>query len=143
MLENFYNPKFIKLDKNPKVRERKSGLEIEKQNLLGTKLKKESYMMKLYEDKLDGAITQKQFEMYNNKFSEELKFINSRIKSVNQALDCIKQHGIKHDSAEEILRKYKKISKLTRGIVDEFIEAVYVGTNDKSGRRVIDIKWKF
>ena len=143
LLENFYNPKFIKLDKNPKVRERKSGLEIEKQNLLGTKLKKESYMVKLYEDKLDGSITQKQFEMYNNKFSEELEFINSRIKSVNQELDCIKGQRVSYSSAGDILQKYKKISKLTRDIVDEFIEAVYVGKYDKSGRRAIDIKWKF
>ena len=43
---------------------------------------------------------------------------------------------------ESILKKYKHIKKLTRIIVDEFIEKIYVGAlNKETNTREIKIEW--
>lgn len=141
LLQNFYNPKFIKIDKNSNMDIKKSRLEIEKQKLLNIKNKKESYMLKLYEDKLEGHITEEQFKIYNSKFSDELHLTNHRIENINKEISNCNYNT--YNDFENVIKGYKKISKLTREIVDEFIEAIYVGTTDKNNERLIDIKWKF
>ena len=46
--------------------------------------------------------------------------------------------------ADEILKKYKKINKLNKIIIDEFIDKIYIGTYDKEIKtRDIEIEWNF
>jgi len=143
LLENFYNPKLIKIDKRSNLDDKKIGLETEKQELLATKSKKESYMVKIYEDRLEGIITEEQFKMYNSKFSQELESVNYRLETINNELKALGEKDNVNKNFEKVLKKYKKISELSREVVDEFIEAIYVGKADENGQRVIDIQWKF
>lgn len=139
LLQDFYNPNLIRIDKNININ--KSKLEIEKQELLSIKHKKESHIFKLYEDKLNQHITEKQFEMYNSKFLEDLDLINYRIENINNEINAYSHD--KYNNLENIVKEHKTISKLTREIIDEFIEEIYVGKISKSNERFIDIKWKF
>ena len=45
---------------------------------------------------------------------------------------------------EKIFNKYKKINKLNRIIIDEFIDKIYIGKiNNETNTRDIKIKWNF
>ena len=143
LLENYYNPKLIKVEKNSKSVSERERLETEKSDLLASKAKKESYMVKLYEDRLERVITDEQFKMYNNKFLKDLETFNNRIEYINKTLNSLGKKDDDNKKTESILKKYRKISELNRTIVDEFIEAIYVGKVNDNGQRVVDIKWKF
>ena len=82
-------------------------------------------------------------ELFTNYGNEKIdrQFLLNFWKSVVTELEKQKED---RKQADEILKKYKKINKLNKIIIDEFIDKIYIGTYDKETKtRDIEIEWNF
>ncbi|MFR5756083.1 MAG: recombinase family protein [Lachnospiraceae bacterium] len=139
------NEKYQKLNtKNNKneIQEKMKTLEKEKQDLERTQSKKNSYLKKLYEDRIDGFITDDQYRAFCKEYDEELKELQSRIDLLNDEITSLNQKHNDMIDRDKIFSKYKQIKKLDKNILDDFIERIYIGAVDKeTNEREINIVW--
>ncbi|MDD2208518.1 MAG: recombinase family protein [Bacilli bacterium] len=116
----------------------------EKKLLMRKKENKEKYLKTLYKDRVDGIISVKEFTTLqadylksDDKFDELIDDIDKKIE-VLKSKDSIKRNN------QSIFEKYKKIDKLNKIIVDEFIDRIEIGSlNKETSGRNITIKWNF
>lgn len=102
--------------------------------------KKNEYYKSLYEDKLEGIVTQEDFMMFREKFVKEIDDYKRRIEKINEELNMVKTKEENIKTSKEIFEKYRHIDKLTKEIVDEFIDVVKIGKiNEEINSRDIDI----
>ncbi len=91
----------------------------------------QKYLHQIYEDKVDGIINEKEFQelllFYKNKDLEYHKYLNNI--NLNYNFDTI-------------IEKYRRLSKLNRVIVEEFIDKIYIGLSNNNTRNII-IHWRF
>lgn len=119
-------------------------LEKEKENMESSIKKKSMYYKKLYEDKVDGLISELEFKTLNEDFRNEMSTLNDRIEIINKDLSsltnkmkCIKDKQI-------LFEKYRHIEKLDRMIIEDFIDKIYIGKLNKvTNERPITIEWNF
>lgn len=101
----------------------------------------------LYVDKANGVISDGEYIEFHKDFSEEIerckKLQTARISEL-QELDA---EGKVIRSKEEILKKYKNVSRLDRDIMDSLIDYIEIGRCEKKIHRddlpPIVIHWKF
>ena len=83
-------------------------------------------------------------QQINKKLKHQRKkrvFLNNIINAEITELEKQKED---RKQTDEILKKYKKINKLNKIIIDEFIDKIYIGTYDKETKtRDIEIEWNF
>ena len=102
--------------------------------------KKNEHYKSLYEDKLEGIISQNDFILFREKFTNEIEEYKNRVEVINEELNNIKTKEENVKTSKNIFEKYKHIDKLTKEIVDEFIDVVKVGKiNKEDNSRDIDI----
>lgn len=112
----------------------------EKESLQEKVNNKNEHYKALYEDKLDGIITQEDFLMFRDKFSKEIEEYKNRIKKIDDELNAIKSKEQNVQTSKNIFEKYRHIDKLTKEIIDEFIDVVKIGKlNKETNSRDIDI----
>ncbi len=117
----------------------KQKLDIEKQIS-----KTKNYLKNLYEDKVNGIISTRQFKDLVVEYKKNEDMCNTQIKSINNEITYyqIKEETLKNN--KEIFRKYQKLDNLNRVIVQEFIDKIYIGKlNEETNSRDIQIKWNF
>ena len=91
---------------------------------------------------MKGVISEEDFSMLREEYTKDVESYQTRLKDIEKGLDNTKEIKENSKDIESILKKYKKINKLTRIIVDEFIEKIYIGTLDKDTKtREIKIEW--
>lgn len=118
----------------------KETLNNEKQMLQEKIDKKNEHYKALYEDKLEGIITQEDFIMFREKFLNEIEEYKNRIKIIDEELKSLKSKEENVESSREVFEKYRHINKLTKEIVDEFVDVVKIGKiNKEDNSRDIDI----
>lgn len=121
---------------------KKEIFEQEKEELNAKINKKNDYYKSIYEDKLEGIISQDEFMMLREKFSKEIEEYKKRIEVLNDELLNIKTNEEKVQTSKKVFEKYKHIDKLTKEIVDEFIEQVFIGEiNSETNTRDIEIEF--
>ena len=101
-----------------------------------------SYFKNLYQDKMKGVITEDDFQVLREEFSNEVELNEKRLTQIESEIEEInlKKNDIK--DIESILKKYKHIKKLNRIIVEEFVDKILIGKLDKETRtRDIIINW--
>ena len=117
-------------------------MEKEKNNLNKKIEDNKTFYRNLYEDKVKGTITDDMFNMMSNDYLKEIETMNKRIKSIDDEIKNLQVIKETRNQSDEILNKYKHITKLNKVIVDEFIDKVYVGVYDKETKtRDIEIEW--
>ena len=104
--------------------------------------KKRRALTLLYEDRASGIIDSTEFSIIKGQYSIDVDEFNKRINKINQEIkDLEKSKHIKKNK-ENIFKKYKKLEKLNRVIVDEFIEKVFIGNIDPiTKKRKFRILW--
>lgn len=147
-LEKYYS--LSKLKKQFELQKRKldksnysrtESLRLEKKDLESKIEKKNEYYKTLYEDKIDGIISEKDFMMFKEKFSKEIYDYKSRMTIIEEELQKIKNIEDNVQNREAIFNKYRHIDKLNKEIVFEFIDKVWIGKVDpKTNVRDIDIE---
>ena len=128
--------------KNNLQEKKQCSLELElKQNLKAISDKQNLYKP-MYEDKLKGLITEDEFIIIRDNLHADLEVIKQRINTIEYELK--REEGKKNESLpiEALLKKYDKVTQLSRLIVEEFIDRIYVGIKDeKTKEREICIEW--
>ena len=119
---------------------KREALEDELESLDAKINKKNEYYKCLYEDKMEGVISQEEFIMLREKFTNEIEEYKSRIETIKESLAELRDKEDLVQTSVKIFEKYKHIDKLTKVIIDEFVDVVQiVSLNKETNERDIDI----
>ena len=144
LIDSYFDPKRIKLNKGKTSHGAFDALEAEKKQIEKqiSKLQKDS--VQLYRDKISGLFGDEQFKLLNDTFNDELDRHKGRLEIIENEMLALSHEQSSVKSKEEILEKYKNIDKLSFELVRELIEKIYIGKVDPDTKqREIDIHWKF
>ena len=112
-------------------------LNIQQNNLRNRISKLDNYLKSLYEDKVNGVITEEYFIKLTNSYNNDKKIIEDNIKSIEDKISYYRNYF-----NDNIIDRYKSFDNLNKVIVDEFVDKVYVG-KIVSNKRKIEIIWCF
>ena len=103
--------------------------------------KMQTYYKTLYVDKLNGVITEDDFIMFRDQFNVEREEKGKRLAVLNERFSEVSSKGYSIDKNVKIFEKYKHITKLTKEVVDEFIDVIWIGKVDENtGKRDVEIE---
>lgn len=104
--------------------------------------KKQNILALLYEDRVNGVIGVDEFSMIKDKNSIEINNFQERLSQIEKELNNLNEKKAEKSDTEKLLNKYKKIDKLDRMILDEFISKIHIGYyNPETKTRNIKIEW--
>lgn len=103
----------------------------------------EDKILKIYDDKLEGIISLEQYIAYSKKYNDDIDYLKAECKNLNNKIKQYEENRNIHSKQKEIIKRYTHPDRLTREIVDEFIDCIYIGRLDENGNRDITINWKF
>lgn len=122
---------------NKSLRESKHELEQAQSRIS----KLDDIIQKLYEDNVDGKISDERFMKMSANYEAEQKSLESRISELKNFMKYENESSNNADSFISIVKKHSKITELTAEIIREYVEKIYVYNAEKvDGRRVQMIK---
>lgn len=95
-------------------------------------------MLDLYPDWKSGAITKEEYLSLKENMSEKVNKLDSKISGFEKKLESDNQNQIAENDFISSLKKYGKIDKLTRPILTELVDSIFVHTGGN-----ITINFKF
>jgi hypothetical protein len=103
--------------------------------------KLDDIIQRLYEDNLDGKISDERFAKMTTSYEDEQKTLESRIRELKAAIGTVTENTSNVDAFLKLVRKYTDIQELTAEIIREFVEKIYVYKVERiNGKRVQRIK---
>ena len=106
--------------------------------------KLDDIIQRLYEDNLEGKVSDERFARMTANYEEEQKGLESRVAELKKLLATEKDRSVNVDHFLTLVRKYTDVQELTAEIVREFVEKVYVYQAERiDGQKVqrIRIVW--
>lgn len=101
---------------------------------------------KLYEDNVNGRITDERFDFLAKSYEDEGNDLKAKIQELQNALASSVQDEEKLSKFLKVVKSYTKIEELTPEILNSFIEKIYIGETEKyEGRKMqeVEIIYKF
>lgn len=105
-------------------------------------------IQRLYEDNVDGKISDERFARMTKTYEDEQRQLESRNAELNAFIASAKEKRLRVDSFLDIVRKYTNITELTAEIIRSFVEKIEVmkpekvpGTRTK--KQTVVIYWNF
>lgn len=101
---------------------------------------------KLYEDNVNGRITDERFDFLAKSYEDEGNELKTKIQEFKNALASSVQDEEKLSKFLKVVKSYTKIEELTPEILNSFIEKIYIGETEKyNGRKMqeVEIIYKF
>lgn len=101
---------------------------------------------KLYEDNVNGRITDERFDFLAKSYEDEGNDLKTKIQEFKNALASSIQEEEKLSKFLKVVKSYTKIEELTPEILNSFIEKIYIGETEKyDGRKMqeVEIIYKF
>ena len=142
---NHYIKQYCQMDEIELTNHQTDMLRILNSNLESNKSKItncEAKMLSLYEDKIEGVISKDQYMIFSKKYNDEIDSLRAKSERIEQKIsEC--NNSVNSLDRKKILEKYTVIKNLTRNVVDEFIDCVWIGKRDSENNRVIKIDWNF
>lgn len=110
--------------------------------------KLDSIIQRLYEDNIDGKISDERFSKMSATYEEEQKQLKSRSVELQQFINSSKEQRLNVDSFLSLVRKYTDITELTAEIIRTFVERIEVQQPEKvpgtrTKKQTIAIIWNF
>jgi len=103
--------------------------------------KLDEIIQRLYEDNLEGKITNERFTKMIANYEAEQQTLEQKVAELQTAIATEKETALNADHFLTLVRKYTEIPELTAEIIREFVEKVYVYKVEKvDGHRVHRIK---
>jgi site-specific DNA recombinase len=125
----------IDLDKSM----RDSKRELEQSQARISKL--DEIIQRLYEDNIEGKISDERFTKMTANYEAEQHTLESRVAELKSAMTSEKESALGVDHFLTLVRKYTDIKELTAEIIREFVEKIYVYKAERiDGRRVQRVK---
>ena len=146
-----HEDEFVKLvtKQNEKELDRKlrdSHKELEQAKARIAKL--DTIVQRLYEDNIDGKISDERFSRMSATYEEEQRQLESRSAELQHFIDSSKEQRLNVDLFLSLVRRYTDITELTAEIIRTFVERIEVfqpekvpGTRTK--KQTIAIIWNF
>lgn len=101
----------------------------------------------MYIDKANGLISDEEYFEFHQNFSGQVEQCKKLRAKQEAELEALEAEGKSIRSREEILKKYKNVSRLDRDIMDSLIDYIEIGRCEKKVHRddlpPIIIHWKF
>ncbi len=88
--------------------------------------KLDGIIQKLYEDNVEGKISDKRFAKMSENYEEEQKTLETRVVELRDMLAAQRENAGNADRFLAIVRKYTDIQELTPEIIREFVERIYI-----------------
>ena len=102
------------------------------------------YFKSLYEDKINGLITDDDFRNLRSEYSNDIELLEKRNEEIKSEILNLEKSQDKNIEIDNIIKKYKHIKELNKYIIDEFITKIKIGVLDKKNNtRDIEIIWNF
>ena len=101
---------------------------------------------KLYEDNVNGRITDERFDFLAKSYEDEGNDLKTKIQELKNALASSVQDEEKLSKFLKVVKSYTKIEELTPENINSFIEKIYIGETEKyDGRKMqeVEIIYKF
>ena len=101
---------------------------------------------KLYEDNVNGRITDERFDFLAKSYEDEGNDLKTKIQELKNALASSVQDEEKLSKFLKVVKSYTEIEELTPEILNSFIEKIYIGETEKyNGRKMqeVEIIYKF
>ena len=96
----------------------------------------------LYEDRVQGNISQEQFLNLKGRFDQECDNVEKTVMELEEKADALEQEKSKKKDIEELIGKYCCFDKLTYEMVTDFIDYIEVGEKDPdTEKQEIRIHW--
>ena len=129
---------------NQVLRSRKKELEDSKNRIE----KLDSIVQNLYEDNLEGKISDQRFEKMAKAYDEEEISLQKRIAELEKTITKSQEEELNVESFLKLVRKYTDIKELDPEIIRTFVDKIYVEQSEKvSGtnlkKQTIWIYWNF
>ena len=108
--------------------------------------KEDAIIQRLYEDNIDGKISDERFAKLTASYEQEQAELETRIDELHDLIDRAKTKSDGVDSFLKIVRGRTEITELTPTIIREFVDKIFVHQAvNFEGHRIqqIDIQWNF
>ena len=103
--------------------------------------KLDDIIQRLYEDNIEGKISDERFAKMTANYEAEQHNLESRVAELKSTITSEKESALGVDHFLVLVRKYTDIKELTAEIIREFVEKIYVYKAERiDGRRVQRIK---
>lgn len=103
--------------------------------------KLDGIIQKLYEDNIDGKISDERFYKMSASYEEEQKTLEARIKELKAAINAETESAANVNDFLKLVRKYTDIQEFTAEVIREFVEKIYVYKAERiDGKRTQRIK---
>ena len=149
ILTRFYNEDSLK-KKNDEVieqdlfKDKLNSLEQELKSINKELQSKSTYFQKLYEDRTNGILPEKEFLILLNKYKDDNSKLEERVSIIKREIASTNAKKESLKSKKNIFKKYRHIDKLNVEIVGDFIDKILIGNADEeTGSREIEILWNF
>lgn len=99
-------------------------------------------LTKMYKDRLDGLISDKEYSMFRDVLFAEEQDISQRIEDLTKQMEALSAKKINAENQRAVIEKYMHFEALDRTIADEFIDYIEISEVSDIGEREILIHWK-
>jgi len=89
-------------------------------------VKLDTIIQKLYEDNVEGKISDERFMKMSASYEEERNALKKRIAELESEIASDKENSLNICHFLTLVKKYTEVSELTAEIIREFVEKVYV-----------------
>ena len=146
-----HEEEFVDLVLKKKTSELNQALRSQKKELEDSKNrieKLDSIVQNLYEDNLEGKISDQRFEKMAKAYDEEEISLQKRIAELEETITKSQEEELNVESFLKLIRKYTDIKELDPEIIRTFVDKIYVEQSEKvSGtnlkKQTIWIYWNF
>lgn len=99
--------------------------------------KLDNFIQRLYEDNVEGKISDERFSKMSENYESEQKTLEARVEELQSIISAGQENTANVDSFLKLVRKYTDIQELTAEVIREFVEKIYVYKAERvNGKRV-------
>ncbi|WP_244874343.1 DUF4368 domain-containing protein [Mycoplasmopsis gallinarum] len=103
--------------------------------------KLDEIIQSLYEDNLEGKVSDERFSKMTANYETEQQTLESRVVELKGIMNTEKENSLNADRFLKLVRKHTDIKELTAEILREFVEKVYVYQSERiNGKKLQRIK---
>ncbi len=103
--------------------------------------KLDEIIQRLYEDNIEGKISDERFAKMSANYEAEQQSLESRTQELKEIINSEKENSLNADRFLKLVRKHTDIKELTAEVLREFVEKVYVYQSERvNGKKLQRIK---
>lgn len=139
-----YEVEFVELLTKKSKSETEKGLRDNKRELEQSKTritKLDQIIQKLYEDNVEGKISDERFKKLSETYEIEQDGLSRRVIELEKSISEQRENSLNAEHFLSLVKKYTEIEELTAELIREFVEKIYVYKTERiDGKKVQRIK---